>query len=60
MPLVKSLGISLAVVLALAITMGLSSPEWPAYRYDMAREANQPNASALSDPSLVRFLAVGC
>src|SRR6476620_7779343 len=44
--------LTLTVVLAAAC----ASREWPAYRYRAARTAQQPRASALSDPSRVPTL----
>jgi hypothetical protein len=35
---------------------GCTSKDWPAYRYKAERTAQQPNTSALSDPSRVPSL----
>src|ERR1700758_5504555 len=37
---------------------GCREQEWPEFRYDAMRTANQPNSTALSDPARVPSLAV--
>jgi outer membrane protein assembly factor BamB len=44
------------LLLGLFTWTGCASRDWPAYRYRAARTAQQPNASALSDPSRVPSL----
>ena len=48
--------IHLVLLLAVVAGAGCASHDWPAYRHRAARTANQPNATALSDPSRVPTL----
>jgi outer membrane protein assembly factor BamB len=52
----RSRVIHLLLVLAVVAGTGCASRDWPAYRYQAARTANQPHATALSDPSRVPTL----
>ena len=46
----------LMLILAVGAATGCASRDWPAYRHRAARTANQPHATALSDPARVPTL----
>ncbi len=48
----------LAAAAALALAACAGPNDWPNYRYVLFRNANQPTATALSDPTKVPTLAV--
>lgn len=48
--------VEVLVLLGVSLLTGCASKDWKVYRYDTSRTAQQPNASALSDPSRVATL----
>jgi len=48
--------VAIPLLVAVFLSAGCTSKDWPAYRYGSERTGHQPNASALSDPSRVPSL----